>query len=46
MPDRIHAAKPDFRLTAKVAVSPRGTLPVLRLADAFRVDPLARRPRI
>ncbi len=45
MPDRT-PAKPAFRVTAKLAVSPRGAISAARLFDAFRVDPLARRPRI
>ena len=44
MPDRTPAA--DFRVTAKLAVSPRGSISAVRLFDAFRIDPLARRPRI
>lgn len=35
-----------FRVTARVAVAPRGTVSFARFVDAFRVDPLARRPRI
>ena len=46
MPDRTPAPKPDFRVTAKLAVSPRGSISAARLYDAFRIDPLARRPRI
>ena len=42
MPDRT----PAFRVTAKLAVSPRGSISAARLLDAFRIDPLARRPRI
>ena len=40
-----HASTP-FRVTAKLAVAPRGSISAARLLDAFRVDPLARRPRI
>lgn len=39
-------SKPVLRVTARVAVAPRGTVSLARLVDAFRVDPLARRPRI
>lgn len=35
-----------FRVTARVAVAPRGSVSIARLVDAFRVNPLARRPRI
>ncbi len=46
MPDRTPTPRPGFRVTAKVAVAPRGSISVARLVDAFRIDPLARRPRI
>lgn len=46
MPDRTPAPKPAFRVTPKLAVSPRGSVSAARLIDALRVDPLARRPRI
>ena len=46
MPDRTPAAAPAFRVTAKLAVSRRGSISAARLLDAFRVDPLARRPRV
>ena len=46
MPDRNPAATEPFRVTAKLAVSPRGSISAARLLDVFRVDPLARRPRI
>ncbi len=45
MPDRT-PVQPAFRVTAKLAVSPRGSISAARLLDIFRVDPLARRPRI
>jgi hypothetical protein len=44
MPARTPADQ--FRITAKLAVAPRGTLSAARIVAAFRVDPLARRPRI
>ncbi len=37
---------PAFRVTAKLAVAPRGTVSVARLATAFRIHPLGRRPRL
>jgi len=40
------AATPVFHLTAKVAIAPRGAVSIAKLAEAFRIDPLARRPRI
>ena len=46
MSDRTPATPSDFRVTAKLAVSRRGSISAARLIDAFRVDPLARRPRI
>ena len=35
-----------LRVTARVAVAPRGSVSIARIVDAFRIDPLARRPRI
>jgi hypothetical protein len=46
MSDRTPTFPEPFRVTAKLAVSPRGTISVARLLDAFRVDPLARRLRL
>lgn len=36
----------SFRVTARVAIAPRGSVSVARFVEAFRIDPLARRPRI
>lgn len=43
---RTSAQHITFRVTARVAVAPRGSVSIGRIIEAFRVDPLARRPRI